>query len=52
MERDGEGEGAGGSGRGRWRQREGVDRKDRSCEVWRNFMLLQSNCRLRHRGMD
>ena len=42
----------GGSGRGRWRQREGVDRKDRSCEVWRNFMLLKSNCRLRHRGTD
>ena len=38
--------------RGRWKQREGMDRKFRSCDVWRNSTLLQANCRLRHRGMD
>ena len=45
MKKDGEGEG------GR-EQREGMDRKDCSCEVWRNSMLLQANCQLRHRGTD
>ena len=42
----------GGSGKGRWRQREGIDGKDRSCEVWPYFSLLQANCRLRQRGTD
>ena len=29
-----------------------MDRKDRSCEVWRNSTLLQANCQLRHRETD
>ena len=31
----------------RWRQREGMDRKVRSCDVWRNYTVLQANKRLR-----
>ena len=32
----------------RWKQREGMDRKVRSCDVWRNYTVLQANKRLRH----
>ena len=46
MERDGR------EREGRWRMRVGMDRIDRSCIVWRNSTLLQTNSLLRQRGMN
>ena len=34
------------------RQKEWMNKNDGSCEDWRNSVMLQEKCRLRHKGRD